>query len=83
MVEPSAAESKTASGLYLPETAQERPAQGKVLAIGADLVTENGKIMVCPVKVGEKVDGATLKNITPDKATLDYKGNIIELWVNH
>lgn len=55
MVEPSAADSKTASGLYLPETAQEKPAQGKVLSIGDDWVLENGKVLKCPVKIGDTV----------------------------
>ncbi len=55
MVEPSAADTKTASGLYLPETAQEKPAQGKVLSVGEDWVLENGKVMKCPVKIGDTV----------------------------
>jgi len=55
LVEPSEAETKTASGIYLPEGAQEKPAQGKVVACGDDMVMENGKVVKCPVKVGEKV----------------------------
>ena len=55
LVEPSAAESKTVSGLYLPETAQEKPAQGTVVAVGAEMVLENGKVMSAPVKIGDKV----------------------------
>lgn len=55
MVEPSAADTKTASGLYLPETAQEKPAQGKVLSVGDDWVLENGKVLKCPVKIGDTV----------------------------
>lgn len=55
LIEPDVAESKTASGLYLPETVQERPAQGKVISIGEDMILENGKIMKAPVKVGDKV----------------------------
>lgn len=55
MVEPSAADTKTASGLYLPETAQEKPAQGKVLSIGEDLILENGKVLKCSVKIGDTV----------------------------
>lgn len=55
IVEPSAADTKTASGLYLPETAQEKPAQGKVLSIGEDLILENGKVLKCPVKIGDTV----------------------------
>ena len=55
LVLPSEAESKTASGIILPESAQEKPAQGKVKATGDDLVMENGKLVKCPVKVGDKV----------------------------
>ena len=55
LVEPSEAESKTISGIILPESAQERPAIGTVLAIGDDLILENGKVVVCPVKIGDKV----------------------------
>ena len=55
LVEPSEAETKTASGIYLPEGAQEKPAQGVVLACGDDMVMENGKVVKCPVKNGDKV----------------------------
>ncbi len=34
LVEPSAAETKTASGIIIPDTAQEKPQQGKVVAVG-------------------------------------------------
>lgn len=55
LIEPSAAETKTASGLYLPESSQEKPAgQGTVVAIGADIVFENRSI-TAPVKLGDKV----------------------------
>ena len=55
VVEPSAAESKTASGLYLPESAQEKPAQGTVVAISDAVVLESGREITAPVKVGDKV----------------------------
>ena len=55
LVEPSAADTQTASGIILPESAQERPAQGTVVAVGDDLILDNGKIMVAPVKVGDRV----------------------------
>lgn len=55
LVEPSEAETKTASGIYLPEGAQEKPAQGVVIACGDDMVMENGKVVKCPVKNGNKV----------------------------
>ncbi|KKS65443.1 hypothetical protein A3A14_01350 [Candidatus Daviesbacteria bacterium RIFCSPLOWO2_01_FULL_43_38] len=55
LVEPIPAETRTASGIILPETAQERPAIGTVIAIGDDMVLENGKVIKSPVKVGDKV----------------------------
>lgn len=55
LVQPSEAESKTASGIILPESAQEKPAQGKVVACGDEMVMENGKSVKCPVSVGDKV----------------------------
>ncbi len=55
LVEPDEAENKTASGLYLPETAQEKPAQGKVVAVGDDMVLENGRVVKSPVQNGDKV----------------------------
>ncbi|MCL5784781.1 MAG: co-chaperone GroES [Patescibacteria group bacterium] len=55
LVEPSSAETKTSSGIILPESAQEKPAQGKVVACGDEMVFENGKVMKCPVNVGDKV----------------------------
>ena len=55
LVEPQEAETTTASGIILPESAQEKPAQGKVIACGDDMVMENGKVVKCPVKTGDKV----------------------------
>lgn len=55
LVEPFEAETSTASGIILPESAQEKPAQGTVIACGDDMVFENGKVLRCPVKVGDKV----------------------------
>jgi chaperonin GroES len=54
LVKPDAAENKTASGLYLPETSQEKPAQGVVLSTGPDLIIE-GKVIPPPVQVGDRV----------------------------
>lgn len=55
LVSPQEAETKTSSGIILPETAQEKPAIGKVIAIGDDLVLDSGKTVKAPVKVGEIV----------------------------
>lgn len=54
LVEPLPAESKTASGIILPETAQERPAIGMVVAVG-DALYVDGKEITSPVKLGDKV----------------------------
>ncbi len=55
LVLPSEAESKTASGLYLPDSAKEKPAQGTVMAVSEDVVLDNGGVLKAPVKVGDKV----------------------------
>ncbi len=55
LVEPSDAQTTTASGIILPESAQEKPAQGRVVAIGQDMFLENGKVMITPVNVGDIV----------------------------
>lgn len=55
LIEPTEAETRTASGIILPESAQEKPAMGTVLACGDEMVLENGKTMKCPVKVNDKV----------------------------
>lgn len=55
LIEPTSAQTQTVSGLYLPESAQEKQAQGTVVAIGEDMVLENGKILKSQVKVGDVV----------------------------
>lgn len=54
LIEPAPKETKTAGGIVLPESSDEKPQEGKVLAVGDELV-EEGKIIKCPVSVGEKV----------------------------
>lgn len=55
LVEPAEAQSKTASGLYLPENSTEKPQHGTVLAVG-DSIWESGvKEIKAPVKVGQVV----------------------------
>lgn len=55
LIEPAEAETKTTSGIILPENAQEKPSLGEVLACGEDQILESGKVIKSPVKVGEKV----------------------------
>ena len=49
------AEEKTASGIVLPDTAKEKPQQGKVLAVGPGRYGEDGKLMPMSVKEGDTV----------------------------
>ena len=46
---------KTAGGIIIPDTAQEKPQEGKVVAIGGGAKTEDGKKIPMDVKVGDKV----------------------------
>ena len=55
IVEPQGVEEKTFSGIYLPETASEKPQKGKVIAVGADEVTDSGAKKKSPVKVGDEI----------------------------
>jgi chaperonin GroES len=48
-------ETKTASGIVLPDAAAEKPDQGKVVAIGNGKILEDGKVRPLDVKVGDKV----------------------------
>ena len=48
-------ETKTASGVVLPEAAAEKPDQGEVLAVGNGKVLEDGKVRQLDVKVGDRV----------------------------
>lgn len=50
-----AAESKTAGGIIIPDTAKEKPQEGAVVAVGAGRVDDNGKAIAMNVKVGDKV----------------------------
>ncbi len=55
IVKQTAAEEKTASGLYLPDAAKEKPTKGKVTAVGPGKLDDNGKVMTLGVKVGDSV----------------------------
>jgi chaperonin GroES len=48
-------ETKTASGIVIPDSAAEKPDQGQILAVGPGKKTEDGKILPVDVKVGDKV----------------------------
>jgi len=72
IIEPQTAEQVTKSGIFIPDSAQEKPQTGKVLVVGPGRVTEDGKNIPMSVKAGDvviyakyggtelKVDGAEL-----------------------
>lgn len=55
IVEPIEQEEVTASGLYIPETAKEKPQQGNVLAVGPGRTDDDGERITMDVKAGDKV----------------------------
>jgi chaperonin GroES len=48
-------EMKTAGGLFIPETAKEKPQRGEIVAAGKGRVTEDGKVTPLDVKVGDQI----------------------------
>lgn len=48
-------EEKTASGIFLPDTAKEKPSQGEVVAVGSGKLQDDGKRVALDVKVGDKI----------------------------
>jgi chaperonin GroES len=55
VVKPIEAEEKTKAGIYLPDTAKEKPQEGKVVAVGPGRLSEDGKRIAMEVKVGDIV----------------------------
>jgi chaperonin GroES len=55
VVKPSQAEEKTKGGIYVPDTAKEKPVWGEVIAVGPGRVSDDGKTITPEVKVGDKV----------------------------
>ncbi|MBK9322117.1 MAG: co-chaperone GroES [Bdellovibrionaceae bacterium] len=55
LVRRMAEEEKTAGGLFIPDTAKEKPQKGEIVATGKGRVTEEGKILPLEVKAGDKV----------------------------
>ena len=48
-------ETRTGSGLYIPETAKEKPQQAEVIAIGTGRLTDNGETIDLVVKPGDRI----------------------------
>ena len=55
VIEPLAAETTTASGIIIPDTAKEKPQEGEVVAVGIGKVYESGQRVAPEVAVGDRV----------------------------
>lgn len=55
VVQVTESEEKTASGIYLPDSAKKKPQEGKIIAIGNGRVLDNGERNKLSVKVGDRV----------------------------
>ena len=64
VVQPSKDEQVTKSGIVLPDTAKEKPEQGKVIAVGPGKILQNGNRAPMSVKVGDTV---LFKKYSPDE----------------
>jgi len=48
-------EEKTAGGIIIPDSAKEKPVEGKVIAVGDGKISEDGKVLPLNVKVGDRI----------------------------
>ncbi len=55
LVERLESEAKTAGGIIIPDTAQEKPMEGKIIAVGDGYVNDDGKVRPLNVKAGDRV----------------------------
>ena len=55
LVRPAEAEQVTKGGIFLHDTAKEKPQQGEVVAVGTGKLDDNGKLIPMAVKAGDKV----------------------------
>jgi chaperonin GroES len=55
LVKPVEKEEKTKSGIYLPDTAKEKPQEGIIMAVGPGKMTDDGKRIPMDLKVGDRV----------------------------
>jgi chaperonin GroES len=68
------AEEKTAGGIVLPDTAKEKPKQGKVLSVGDGKLSETGKRIALQVKEGDRV---LFSSYAGNEVTVDGKEFLI------
>jgi len=72
VVEPAAAEEKSSGGIILPDTAQEKPQQGNVVATGPGKVSDSGTLVEMSVKDGDKILYGKYSGTEVNVAGTDY-----------
>ena len=81
LVKPMEKEEKTKSGIYLPDTAKEKPQEGEVLAVGPGKMSDDGKRIPLDVKVGDTVlyakYGGTEIKVDDDKLMILRESDIL------
>ncbi|MCX7862249.1 MAG: co-chaperone GroES [Bacteroidales bacterium] len=78
VIEPMAAETKTASGIYIPDTAQEKPQKGKIVAVGSGTKDEEMKVKVGDVVLYGKYAGTEI-NINNEKFLIMRQSDILAI----
>ena len=72
VVEPAAAEEKSSGGIILPDTAQENPQQGTVVAAGPGKISDSGTLVEMSVKSGDKILYGKYSGTEVNVAGTDY-----------
>ena len=74
IVKPLAAETKTASGIIIPDAGSERPERGEVMAVGPGKLLENGDRQSIEVAVGQNI---LFKKYAPDEVKVDGEDYLV------
>ena len=72
VVEPAAAEEKSSGGIILPDTEQEKPQQGTVVAAGPGKISDSGTLVEMSVKSGDKILYGKYSGTEVNVAGTDY-----------
>jgi chaperonin GroES len=87
IVKPAEAETQTQSGLFIPDTAKEKPQRGEVVAVGDGKLKDDGTRIAIDVKVGDtvifsKYGGSEVKIDNVEYKILDAERDIIAVVVD-
>ena len=84
LVKPSEPETKTASGIFLPEGAKEKPMTGKIVAVGPGKLNDEGKRIPLSVKKGDAVIygkyGGTEVDIDGEQHMIMRESELLGVW---